>query len=161
MALPQMEVLGLQTSVSLSRQTWRRHLHHRFYFTYPLKISFLPGYSFQFPAGSRNPELLSLQTSLSPRIRGFNASEQLEEEDIVENPAFSSTVSSGDDYGEDDESSVSTFLSLSEKPDRNLALLDDYELEELDFASNPNHRSGTFSFAIVLNFISAFYRRKL
>ncbi|XVF59665.1 hypothetical protein PTKIN_Ptkin07bG0293900 [Pterospermum kingtungense] len=35
-----------------------------------------------------------------------------------------------------------SFLSLSEKPDRNMALLDDYELEELDFASPTNHRSG-------------------
>ncbi|KAF6171179.1 hypothetical protein GIB67_027985 [Kingdonia uniflora] len=34
------------------------------------------------------------------------------------------------------------FLSLNEKPDRNLALLDDYEIEELNFESNPNHRSG-------------------
>ena len=38
----------------------------------------------------------------------------------------------------DDESS---FLSLSMKPDRNMALLDDYEMEELDY-TDPNHRSG-------------------
>ncbi|KAF3440997.1 hypothetical protein FNV43_RR19283 [Rhamnella rubrinervis] len=36
----------------------------------------------------------------------------------------------------------SSFLSLSEKPDRNMALLDDYEMEELDLESDPNHRSG-------------------
>ncbi|XP_021718049.1 uncharacterized protein LOC110685829 [Chenopodium quinoa] len=36
--------------------------------------------------------------------------------------------------------SSSSFLSLSEKPDRNLALLDDYEMEERDF--DPNHKSG-------------------
>lgn len=35
----------------------------------------------------------------------------------------------------------SAFLSLSEKPNRNLALLDDYEMEELD-CNDPNHRSG-------------------
>uniref|UniRef100_A0A803PFG0 GTPase Era n=1 Tax=Cannabis sativa TaxID=3483 RepID=A0A803PFG0_CANSA len=35
----------------------------------------------------------------------------------------------------------SSLLSLSVKPDRNMALLDDYELEELDY-SDPNHRSG-------------------
>ncbi|CAA6673169.1 unnamed protein product [Spirodela intermedia] len=34
-----------------------------------------------------------------------------------------------------------SFLSLSEKPDRNLALLDDYEMEELD-APDGTHRSG-------------------
>ncbi|KAL5713284.1 hypothetical protein ACHQM5_015376 [Ranunculus cassubicifolius] len=33
-------------------------------------------------------------------------------------------------------------LSLNEKPDRNMALLDDYEMEELDFETNPNHKSG-------------------
>ncbi|XP_010679766.2 GTPase ERA-like, chloroplastic [Beta vulgaris subsp. vulgaris] len=37
-------------------------------------------------------------------------------------------------------SSSSSFLSLTEKPDRNLVLLDEYEMEENDFDSN--HRSG-------------------
>jgi GTP-binding protein Era len=41
-------------------------------------------------------------------------------------------------YSEDE----SSFLSLSVKPDRNMALLDDYEMEELDYTSDPNHRSG-------------------
>ncbi|MED6198689.1 hypothetical protein PIB30_068943 [Stylosanthes scabra] len=35
-----------------------------------------------------------------------------------------------------------SFLSLSEKPDRNMALLDDYETDELDLDYGPNHRSG-------------------
>lgn len=39
----------------------------------------------------------------------------------------------------DDESS---FLSLSGKPERNMALLDDYEMEEIGYDSDPNHRSG-------------------
>ncbi|KAL5122649.1 GTPase ERA-like, chloroplastic [Glycine soja] len=43
----------------------------------------------------------------------------------------------GDDHGDD-----SSFLSLSDKPDRNMALLDDYEGEELDFEFGPDHRSG-------------------
>ncbi|KAG9146054.1 hypothetical protein Leryth_016610 [Lithospermum erythrorhizon] len=38
---------------------------------------------------------------------------------------------------------ASSFLSLSEKPDRSIALLDDYEMEELGFLhNNPNHKSG-------------------
>lgn len=41
-------------------------------------------------------------------------------------------------------SASSTFLSLSNKPDRNMALLDDYEAEELDTVIDPNHRSGSF-----------------
>lgn len=44
-----------------------------------------------------------------------------------------------DSYFDDDDSS---FLSLSDKPDRNMALLDDYETEELDFDTGPDHRSG-------------------
>ncbi|KAK9121919.1 hypothetical protein Syun_019536 [Stephania yunnanensis] len=40
-------------------------------------------------------------------------------------------------------SDESSFLSLNEKPDRNLALLDEYEVEELDCEASPdpNHRS--------------------
>ncbi|MQM04731.1 hypothetical protein Taro_037529 [Colocasia esculenta] len=36
---------------------------------------------------------------------------------------------------------TAAFLSLSEKPDRSLALLDEYEMDELD-PPDPNHRSG-------------------
>ncbi|KAL8123774.1 GTPase ERA-like, chloroplastic [Apium graveolens] len=46
---------------------------------------------------------------------------------------------------DDDElNSLPSILSLSNKPDRNTALLDDYEMEELDFVPDldPNHRSG-------------------
>lgn len=56
---------------------------------------------------------------------------------------YSSDVDVDGDREQDEElSSSSTFLSLSEKPDRNLALLDDYEMEENDFDPNSNHRSG-------------------
>lgn len=45
---------------------------------------------------------------------------------------------------EDDEDGyrTSSFLSLSSKPDRNMAMLDDYEMEELGYSHDPNHRSG-------------------
>ncbi|KAG6399583.1 hypothetical protein SASPL_141064 [Salvia splendens] len=43
----------------------------------------------------------------------------------------------------DEATSSSMLLSLSIKPDRNIALLDDYEMEEMDYVSDdPNHRSG-------------------
>lgn len=46
----------------------------------------------------------------------------------------------------EDEESSSTLLSLSGKPDRNMALLDDYEMEELDLENHdPSHRSGNFN----------------
>ncbi|CAA3033138.1 GTPase Era [Olea europaea subsp. europaea] len=48
-----------------------------------------------------------------------------------------------EDYEEDDDTSSSSMLSLSDKPERNMSLLDDYEMEELDFVPvDPNHRSG-------------------
>ncbi|XP_057786743.1 GTPase ERA-like, chloroplastic isoform X3 [Salvia miltiorrhiza] len=44
---------------------------------------------------------------------------------------------------EDEETSSSMLLSLSMKPDRNMSLLDDYEMEEMNYVSDdPNHRSG-------------------
>ncbi|KAG9449695.1 hypothetical protein H6P81_009660 [Aristolochia fimbriata] len=39
-------------------------------------------------------------------------------------------------------SEESGLLSLTGKPDRNMALLDEYEMEELDANVDPNHRSG-------------------
>ncbi|PSS36493.1 GTPase [Actinidia chinensis var. chinensis] len=65
---------------------------------------------------------------------------EYEDEDGEEEEATTSL--DGDDEVDDDESSLSGFLSLSVKPDRNMALLDDYELEELDAIPDPNHRSG-------------------
>lgn len=53
----------------------------------------------------------------------------------VEDSDSSSSLEDDDDL---------SFLSLSEKPDRNMALLDDYEAEELDFDSQSDHRSGLF-----------------
>lgn len=49
----------------------------------------------------------------------------------------------GEDEEEDEATSSSMLLSLSMKPDRNMALLDDYEMEEMDYVpDDPNHRSG-------------------
>lgn len=52
-------------------------------------------------------------------------------------------------YSEDE----SSLLSLSEKPDRSMALLDEYEIEELDYAIDPNHRSGKSLFWAFFNFV--------
>ncbi|XP_073154786.1 GTPase ERA-like, chloroplastic isoform X2 [Henckelia pumila] len=51
-----------------------------------------------------------------------------------------STAAEEDGYMTGDEHSSSMLLSLSVKPDRNMSLLDDYEMEEMDF--HPDHRSG-------------------
>ncbi|KAF9620100.1 hypothetical protein IFM89_010750 [Coptis chinensis] len=69
------------------------------------------------------------QTSFQAKTRDIIVLETNEEEEKVERQSFSS-----------DESAA--FLSLNVKPDRNMALLDDYEMEELDFETNPNHKSG-------------------
>lgn len=48
-----------------------------------------------------------------------------------------------EDEEDDAATSSSTLLSLNVKPDRSMALLDDYEMEEMDFVpGDPNHRSG-------------------
>ncbi|XP_027075179.1 GTPase ERA-like, chloroplastic [Coffea eugenioides] len=67
-----------------------------------------------------------------------------EEDDYSHEAARTRSVSLlGDEEGEEEDNESSTFLSLSEKPDRNTAWLDDYETEELDFASDTTgHRSG-------------------
>lgn len=53
---------------------------------------------------------------------------------------------------EGDAEEESTLLSLSEKPDRNMALLDDYEMEELDFVNDdPRHRSGKLSLKLSIS----------
>lgn len=80
-----------------------------------------------------------------------NVGTQIEEEENDEDEGVYSDLANGaridsllDGEGElEDEESSSTLLSLSGKPDRNMALLDDYETEELDFANDdPSHRSG-------------------
>lgn len=67
----------------------------------------------------------------------YNGGAEIEEEEADEVDAYISEE-------EEDEESNSMLLSLSVKPDRNTALLDDYEMEELDFIPDldPNHRSG-------------------
>ncbi|KAL8168263.1 hypothetical protein V2J09_009762 [Rumex salicifolius] len=69
-----------------------------------------------------------------------------EEEDELDGlEASLQNISAEEDEEEElmsDSDSSASFLSLSVKPDRNMALLDDYEMEELSFDSQPNHRSG-------------------
>ncbi|XP_074308912.1 GTPase ERA-like, chloroplastic [Silene latifolia] len=54
----------------------------------------------------------------------------------------SSYGEAGHDEAELTAAAAAGFLSLSEKPDRNIALLDEYEMEENGFDPNSNHRSG-------------------
>ncbi|PON99615.1 GTP-binding protein Era [Trema orientale] len=94
--------------------------------TYPRETQF------HFDARTRTHKFLALSKAQQLRVSeqendGAEEDEDDEEEEEAEVSSYS-----------DEESS---FLSLSVKPDRNMALLDDYELEELDY-NDPNHRSG-------------------
>lgn len=99
-----------------------------------------------FPHSTRNP-LFLFQFQFQARNfsrNGNNHSLILSEKELSELQIDEREYEIEEDaettsYSDDD----SSFLSLSEKPDRNMALLDDFEMEELDYASNANHRSGS------------------
>ncbi|KAF8405257.1 hypothetical protein HHK36_010158 [Tetracentron sinense] len=93
-------------------------------------VRFIPNKTI-FPRSTRNPfrEIVFRARNREPVLEKL-LSEGGNDREELENRA---RTSSSDEL---------SFLSLSEKPDRNMSLLDDYELEELDFDTNPNHRSG-------------------
>ncbi|CAH8354221.1 unnamed protein product [Eruca vesicaria subsp. sativa] len=79
--------------------------------------------------GPRTTELASSSKKLWIRQRSFNEME-VEQEQVGEEEI-------------EDMSDEASLLSLSMKPDRNMALLDDYEMEELGHTPpDTNHRSG-------------------
>ena len=80
---------------------------------------------------------------------GITEQEQAQEEEEEEEDAEEEEEEEDADYSEDE----SSLLSLSEKPDRNMALLDEYEMEELEDAADPNHRSGKKMIKYLLGFV--------
>ncbi|TYI05760.1 hypothetical protein ES332_A10G111800v1 [Gossypium tomentosum] len=125
-----MELLALHISPTLARECFLTASNNNSC-VFPRYVRNRHGKSrFRFQArkgGSRswNPNKISRLDLIQQVLERNNLIEDSQEEDEDE--------ISGDD---------SSFLSLSEKPDRNMALLDEYELEELDFTSPTNHRSG-------------------
>ncbi|MBA0840635.1 hypothetical protein Goarm_003206 [Gossypium armourianum] len=123
-----MELLALHISPTLARECFLTASNSKSC-VFPRYVRNRHGKSqFRFQArkgGSRswNPNKISRLDLIQQVLERNNLIEDSQEEDEI----------SGDD---------SSFLSLSEKPDRNMALLDEYELEELDFTSPTNHRSG-------------------
>lgn len=110
-----------------------------------------------FPHSTKNP---SFQFQFQFQARNFSrngnnhslilSEKELSELQIDEHEYETEEDAGTTSYSDDD----SSFLSLSEKPDRNMALLDDYEMEELDYASNANHRSGlSLSIPILLGLL--------
>ncbi|XP_028953893.1 GTPase ERA-like, chloroplastic [Malus domestica] len=85
------------------------------------------------------PKLVLAATNQRLRITEQEQSQEEEEEEEEEEDAGEEDEEEEEyDYSEDE----SSLLSLSEKPDRNMALLDEYEMEEHEYAADPNHRSG-------------------
>jgi len=128
--------------------------------TSPSQLSRFPSVRFRAGSRARNRGLQEKQPLIEVRERQFDFSsgdyyysshvdENGEEyEDVDEDGEEYEEVDEDEEQYEDEEeeelsfSSASAFLSLNVKPDRNLALLDDYEMEENDFDPNSNHRSG-------------------
>ncbi|KAH1047741.1 hypothetical protein J1N35_038525 [Gossypium stocksii] len=131
-----MELLALHISPMLARECFLTASNSKSC-VFPRYVRDRHGISrFRFQArkgGSRswNPNKISRLDLIQQVLERNNLIEDSKEEDEDEDEDEDEI--SGDD---------SSFLSLSEKPDRNMALLDEYELEELDFTSPTNHRSG-------------------
>ncbi|XP_062000531.1 GTPase ERA-like, chloroplastic [Rosa rugosa] len=124
--------LALHTSATLPRDNSLTH------YTNSKFLTTQHHHNTRFPRSTRKPNFqaripttittwkLSSATKPPLRVSEQQNGEQEEDEDS--------------EYSYSDEDS--SLLSLSEKPDRNMAMLDDYEIEELDYATDPNHRSG-------------------
>lgn len=93
---------------------------------------------------SHSSNLVSLSSSSSQQLTRFSSIQFKFRNSRVRNRSsigLQEKLPLVEDETEGDfEEDFSSFLSLSEKPDRNLVLLDEYEMEENDF--DPNHRSG-------------------
>lgn len=130
--------LALQSPATLPRSQF--HTHH-FSYSNAIFIS-RPDKQTSFPQFSR-------ETHSRFQVRAKDSSHRTRSSVLKNHTVFVSEdefVNDEETDGEETSSSYSddelSFLSLNEKPDRNLTLLDDYEMEELGYAVDPNHRSG-------------------
>ncbi|KAK9749646.1 hypothetical protein RND81_02G140700 [Saponaria officinalis] len=93
-----------------------------------------------------NPSTISLKEKIEDEIEYEGEDEDEDEDEEGSEFVYYSSSSSYAEADEEDESlsssSSSGYLSLSEKPDRNIALLDEYEMEENGYDPNSSHRSG-------------------
>ncbi|KAL1337263.1 hypothetical protein HN51_031927 [Arachis hypogaea] len=112
-------------------------------YTLPTTTSTLPIPQFLFPlftAPTPFPtELHSQRCCRTTMHRPFEAFPKRQDRACVSKQTQAEAEAEEESSYSDDDLS---FLSLSEKPDRNMALLDDYEADELDLDFGPNHRSG-------------------
>ncbi|KAK9948573.1 hypothetical protein M0R45_004142 [Rubus argutus] len=120
--------LALHMSATLSRENSLTHYHNSKF----LKTQ--DYHKTRFPHSTRKSKF---QAKI-PRTRTWKLSSATKSRLWISEQENGEEEDSEYSYSDED----SSLLSLSEKPDRNMALLDDYELEELDYATDPNHRSG-------------------
>ncbi|KAK7360044.1 hypothetical protein VNO77_02016 [Canavalia gladiata] len=111
----------------------------------------IPGFTIPTPF-HRNPTESFSHLCCKIRHRSFQAfpnkrdqlrvSEQVQEIEELEEEEEYEEYEEYEDEEEEYEDDDASFLSLSNKPDRNMTLLDDYETEELNLDCGPDHRSG-------------------
>ncbi|KAH9606460.1 hypothetical protein KSS87_002858, partial [Heliosperma pusillum] len=113
----------------------------------------LPPQKFSHPSAAAYIKFTARSNRLQHRnavvLEAESQTESECEDDEVEDEGGSEFIHHSSLYGDasldEPELTVATaagFVSLSEKPDRNIALLDEYEMEENGFDPNSNHRSG-------------------
>ncbi|WCJ24959.1 GTPase ERA-like chloroplastic [Euphorbia peplus] len=94
----------------------------------------LEDYNFNPRTRTRSTKFQFLPKSITDKKSNFSFSNKQQQQLWISEQDF--------DDEADEENEEANTLSLSVKPDRNMAMLDDYEMEELDYSSDPNHRSG-------------------
>ncbi|KAK1410428.1 hypothetical protein QVD17_36965 [Tagetes erecta] len=94
-----------------------------------------------FPTNLRPQFHFHTLLSLTSHSKHFLCSSQIQNQ-FKQQQLQEEEEEDADNNDDDDDFGASAFLSLSSKPDRNMALLDDYEMEELGYSHDPNHRSG-------------------
>ncbi|RWV89804.1 hypothetical protein GW17_00048031 [Ensete ventricosum] len=99
-----------------------------------------------FHCESSSLSLFSSRSPFRPLVARLATSFESSQRNSIHSGSNEDEEEEGDPYLTSSNPSAS-LLSLSEKPDRSLALLDEYELEELDpdRSTCHNHRSGQFS----------------
>ncbi|XP_042460914.1 GTPase ERA-like, chloroplastic isoform X1 [Zingiber officinale] len=90
------------------------------------------------------PSFRSSRSQFRPYVAKLPASLELEQRNGCARASDEEELEEGTLSSSSSGYPSASLLSLSEKPDRNFALLDEYELEELDSESStcPNHRTG-------------------
>ncbi|KAK7386540.1 hypothetical protein VNO78_26848 [Psophocarpus tetragonolobus] len=97
---------------------------------------------FPIPTFHRNPTQSLLHLCCKTRHRRLQPFPNKQNQLWVSEEELQLELEFEEEEEEEEDDDDSSFLSLSDKPDRNVTSPDDYEAEELHFDSGPEHRSG-------------------